>query len=142
VVRGTLSRFLPASVISLGVVELFVGASYLTSTPEVLSHLVLFPGGMAMGFGLGLEAIRRWLRRVAGIDGRRSFLAGLMSPAVLFIVDIVGVARSLTTVGLLALIGMAIAILLFFPWLSTSGTAQGEDPDVMDRLGVGRSGTL
>jgi hypothetical protein len=92
--------------------------------------------------GLGLEAIRRWLRRDAGIDGRRSFLAGLMSPGVLFRIDIGGVGRALTRVGLLALVGMAIAVVLFFRWLSTSGTAQGEDPDVMDRLGVGRSGTL
>ena len=71
VLRGALSRFLPASVLSMGA----VGAAVVMPGPgQWLGWLVAvlgFAGALTGGFGLGLVALKRWLYPDADVAGRR-----------------------------------------------------------------------
>jgi hypothetical protein len=88
--------------------------------------------GLALGYGIGLEGLRRWLFPDAGVDGRRSLVAGIVSPLALF-TWVTVVAESLggltlpVGVGVLLLVGFLMAVVMFFPWL-TSDEAGASDP--------------
>lgn len=136
VLRGVLGRFLPGSVISMaglmGLVSLFGGPSLF----EFLMVVALPSVGLAMGYGIGLEGLRRWLFPDAEVDGRRSLVAGFVSPLALF-TWVTVVAESLggltlpVGVGVVLLLGMLMAVVMFFPWLTSDETDEshpGVDP--------------
>lgn len=119
VVRGTLNRFLPASALSCGVLFWFIGLRPDLTLAEAMLTLGMIIGPLAVGFGMGLEGLRRWLYPDAEVDGRRSVIAGLMSPLVMFIVMTFGRGFSMVeAAALFTLIGMAVAMIMFFAWLT------------------------
>ena len=64
--------------------------------------------------------IRRWLYPDAQIDGRRSFIAGIMSPAAVFIVGVFAgpLFSGLQLLAMLFSVALVSAVLMFFAWLS------------------------
>ncbi len=122
---ATLRRFLPCSLLSVGALSLLTGAG---GGYEPLIFVLLFSGFLTLGFGLGLEGLRRWLYPQADVGGRRSVLAGLLSPlaflAASIIVEpleaIIGlrVGDSFFYAGLPGIAGLVLALGMFFPWLT------------------------
>ena len=127
--RGTLTRFLPASVAVMGAF----------SIPAILydpSRLLLVLGivgleslCLTVGFGAGLLALRRWLFPSAKIEGKRSFFAGLMSPLALGIASVFTQGASfLELTSYSAIAGLGMAVVLYSPWLSSGGESAPELP--------------
>ena len=93
---------------------------------------------MTLGFGVGLTGLRRWLYPDAKVEGRRSLIAGLLSPFVVFMAA--GFSGGLTIVpfvAVLVLVGVIMALAMFFAWLSPTpdemlgpeyGVDASEDP--------------
>ena len=74
---------------------------------------------MATGYWAGLEVMRRWLYPDAAVDGRRSVIAGFMSPVALFILWTFSTGLGAwETLILFGLIGFVMAVLMFFAWLT------------------------
>ena len=144
VFRGIFGRFLPGSLISMaslmGLISLIGGPSLF----EFLLVVALPSVGLAIGYAIGLESLRRWLFPDAAVDGRRSLLAGIVSPLALF-TWVTMVAESLggltlpAGVGVLLLVGFLMAVVMFFPWL-TGDEAGGSDPDEDHCLGAIEAG--
>lgn len=116
VVRATLTRFLPASAVTVGTASWLLG---LPAGMEFLAGVFGVAVPLSIGFGVGLEGLRRWLYPDAEVDGRRSVIAGLMSPVVLFIMMATGHGFSAPAAMLLfTVIGIVMAVLMFFAWLT------------------------
>ena len=66
-----------------------------------------------------MMARRRWLYPGAGVTGRRSVIAGVLSPLALFITAVMGAGlNSVQIVAVLFLVGVLLALGMFFAWLS------------------------
>ncbi len=121
VLKGTVARFVPGS---LTVFSPFFVATLLDDPSRWLVVLGIFGleiGAIATGFGAGLATLRRWLFPEAKVDGRRSVIAGLMSPLALGIVSIFTQGASLGEIAVYSLVaGFMMAVLMFFPWLTPS----------------------
>ena len=145
VLRGALSRFFPASVLSMGAVGVAVGMPGPGQWLGWLMGVLGFAGALTGGFGLGLVALKRWLYPDADVTGRRSVVAGLLSPLAVFISVAVGSGLSQAQVPVvLALIGGVMAVSMFFAWLSPTPEAMrepqyGSDPSEVPRLPGGAS---
>ena len=116
-VRATLTRFFPGAVLSTVVGATLSGAAIL-SIGNLLTELSV-AGVLSLGFAAGVELMRRHLYPDAGVEGRRSFVAGLVAPLAAYIAGVLGapiVARSVF--GFLFLPALIIAILMFFAWLT------------------------
>jgi hypothetical protein len=72
-------------------------------------------GPLAIGFGLGLFGLHRWLFPDSEVTGRKSFIAGLLTP-----IAMLGAAVLLQLQPAIAslLVGIVMAVGMFFPWLS------------------------
>jgi hypothetical protein len=124
VARATLTRFLPASLLSLGTVFVVINASLLGS--RVVDILLMVFGAtlgagvlLAGGYWTGLTLLRRWLYPDAEISGRRSIIAGLMSPLGLFISVVLGAGvRPAGAFLITFVVGLVMALAMFFAWLS------------------------
>ena len=120
VTKGALSRFLPGSLIGLGwlttvALDLSVSDQVLASTGGLLG----LAGALTLGFGLGLAGLRRWLFPDAKVSGRKSFVAGLLSPVAAFIgATLSGGLSGLEIPFVMALVGALMALGMFFAWLS------------------------
>lgn len=126
VVKGTLALFLPGSLLTLigGMVLFAIGAGNARRFAAIVLWQTVSLGGLVIaltaGFGLGLLGLRRWLYPDAKLDGSRSFVAGLLSPVVVFIVMVSG-EWSWTfaqVVSVVALVGVVMAVAMFFAWLT------------------------
>jgi hypothetical protein len=134
-IGATLTRFLPASIISVGAVGLWITYSSGLAAPlgEILFLSLLFSGLLSIGFLIGLEGLRRWFYPRANVSGHRSVAAGLLSPfawlaSLFFSVPGGGFGASL-------LVGVLLALGMFFPWLTRdTETRRGE----MDPVGPKR----
>jgi hypothetical protein len=124
--KGALGRFLPAGVL--------LAFAVMAASQELgLSALVatlFFEVPLTSGYIAGIELLRRRLRGDAGIDGRKSVIAGAVAPLVLFAV-VVGLegARPLGFLLWTFLSGFVTAVLLFFPWLRTASSDEAEPED-------------
>jgi hypothetical protein len=118
-IRAVLRRFLPGGVLALSP---FVGLAALQSPMNWIGLLPTF-GLMLVsltgGYGLGLELLRRSLYPDARVDERRSLVAGVCAPLLL------GIASMFTQevglwgmAGVGVLVGITMAVLMFFPWLT------------------------
>jgi hypothetical protein len=131
VVKGTIGRFLPGSVIGMGVLTAIIppgGLSGLRLFELLLLHEV---GPLVIGFGLGLLGLHRWLYPDSDVTGRRSFVAGILTPiAMLGAGVLIGLLGLMPRVqpGLVSLIvGIVMALAMFFPWLSPTPEEKRSD---------------
>jgi hypothetical protein len=84
----------------------------------MLAGIAILEVPLLSGYIAGLELLRRWLRGDAGVEGRRSLIAGAVAPLAFFAVAIA--VGGTGPFGLLLwgfLSGFATAVSLFFPWL-------------------------
>jgi hypothetical protein len=85
---------------------------------EGFTNLTLF---MALGFVASVSTVRRALPRAAGVDGRRSVLAGFVAPAVLLVLEMLHgspVSHTLNYTFAVAA-GSAVSLAMFAPWVGT-----------------------
>ena len=132
VLKATLVRFLPGSVVTL-IAGLLVLGGNLTSM-DLLGVVAGSAAFLSLGYGVGLEALRRWLYPDADVDGRRSFVAGLVAPLGAFIAGVL--AGPMSTVGVLGFLflpAFIIALLMFFAWL-TPTPEEMRGPEYEDSL--------
>ena len=131
VARGVLLRFLPASALSLFGLAL--------GSPGRVAPLLGIVGGllvpMALGFGLGLLALRKWLYPDAKVGGMRSVLVGLLAPLLplAFFRFMAGsglILQAWEMQAIFLLAGVAVALAMFFPWLTPTPQHMREDPDL------------
>jgi hypothetical protein len=136
VAKGTLGRFLPGSVIGMGLLSVIIPPVGLDG-PLLLELLLLHEvGPLVIGFGLGLVGLHRWLYPDSEVTGRKSFIAGLLTPIAMLGA---GVLISLPVQPALVsfLVGIAMAVGMFFPWLSPTPEEKRSDryqPDPPDQL--------
>lgn len=113
---ATVFRFLPGALVTMVGGIMLMGGSLLR--PDVLAIIAGGAGLLSLGFGTGLEVVRRWLYPDADIVGRRSVVAGLVSPLGAFIAGVLAGPMVATNVlGLLFLPSLVIAVVMFFAWL-------------------------
>jgi len=126
IVTATLTRFMPASILSA--VGLVVGSTVWSGStiPEEIVFLPLMVVFLMAGFGVSLEVLRRFLHPDADVSGRRSVIAGVLSPFAYVLVaasvsqfsNIRGAMVAAVSMGALALVGAALPVIMFFPWLT------------------------
>ena len=144
VTKGTLTRFLPGSVIGMGALSAIIppgGLGGLRLLELLLLHQV---GPLAIGFGLGLVGLHRWLFPDSEVAGRRGFIAGLLSPVAMLgagvLTQILGMAPLPQPALVSFLVGIVMALVLFFPWLSPTPEEKRPDryePDQPGQLPAG-----
>ena len=131
VLKGSLTRFLPGCVVGLAGILAW-------GQPDILANL---PGYLALvavatvGFGIGLEGLRRWLFPDAKIDGGRSFVAGLMVGPIWFSVIVASMIPALQgpqAWAFFPLIGLILAVLMFFAWLTPTPEEKRGDAGRVD----------
>jgi len=116
---GTLGRFLPGSAGIISAVGLLALIHDPSRWPILFGLVGLEVAGLTVGFGMGLEGLRRWLYPDAGVEGRRSIVAGLCSPLALAIVSVFSQGASLSDIAVFStLAGTIMALLMYFAWLS------------------------
>jgi len=119
VAKGALARFLPGTLITMIGGTAFLGISITGDVLTAVGGILGIAGTLTAGFGLGLLGLRRWLYPDAELGGRRSFIAGLMSPLALFIAATGGRGWTLTVLPfLLVLVGVILALGMYFAWLT------------------------
>lgn len=121
IVQASAGRFLPGAVLSFATtLTLIGGVPGSGEWLEALTVILAGAGALTLGFSAGLEALRRWLYPDAKVNGRRSFIAGVVAPAVAFIVSaLLGTGFSMAgLLGVLFLVSLSLAVLMFFAWLT------------------------
>jgi hypothetical protein len=118
-IRGVIRRFLPACTATISAFAAFPIIAEPARAPIVLSLVTLQIASLTVGYGLGLEVLRRWLYPDAGIDGRRSFICGLASPLALGVASIFlqGTTNLVKIAAVAALAGAGMAAIMFLAWL-------------------------
>ena len=119
VAKGAFARFLPGTLITtigaMALLDISITGNVLAAVGGILG----IAGALTAGFALGLLGLRRWLYPDAELGGRRSFVAGLMSPLALFIAATGGRGWTLTLLPfLLVLVGVILALGMYFAWLT------------------------
>ena len=140
VAKGSLARFLPGSVIGLGVLQVVLPLSVPYGPLAILTLLSLQVGALVIGFGLGLVGLHRWLYPDSEVAGRKTFVAGLLSPMALVIAGALNRVLQLDLWLVFSLVGVVIALGMYFPWLSPTPEEKRTDryePDQPDQLPEG-----
>ena len=121
ILRGSLTRFLPG--IALGVGILY-GLARLNDRVTVgWLNLTLFFGVLTLSYLGALMAIRMRLRADAGVAGRRSFVAGILSPAAFLCGLVLFQPRTGTGLYTMAVcLGLVLGFGMFFPWLKPAAS--------------------
>ena len=138
IAQASVGRFLPGAVLSLATtVTLLGGVPGPGEWFEALTMILAGAGTLTLGFSAGLEALRRWLYPDAKVNGRRSFIAGVVAPVVVFIVGaLLGGLGTADLLGLLFLVPLSLAVLMFFAWLTpTPEELRGGDYEHDPELG-------
>ncbi len=140
IVQASASRFLPGAVLSLAaMLTLAGGVSGSGGWLEALPVILAGAGALTLGFSAGLAALRRWLYPDAKVNGRRSFIVGVIAPVVVFIIGTLlppGTGSSMALwLGALFLASLILAVLMFFAWLTPTpeelrGGEYEHDPEV------------
>jgi len=118
VAKGASVRFLPGTLITMIGATAFLDISITGNVLAAVGGILGIAGTLTTGFALGLLGLRRWLYPDAELGGRRSFVAGLMSPLALFIAA-GGRGWTLTLLPfLLVLVGVILALGMYFAWLT------------------------
>ena len=135
VLKGTVARFLPGSVIGMGALSALIPPGGLSGIRLLELVLLQQVGPLAIGFGLGLLGLHRWLYPDSEIQGRRSLVAGLLSPVAMLGAGVFTAVLGLDPLpppGLVSfLVGIVMALAMYFPWLSP--TPEEKRPDRYER---------
>ncbi len=119
VAKGALARFLPGTLITMIGAAAFLDISIAGNVFAAVGGFIGIAGTLTAGFGLGLFGLRRWLYPDAKLDGRRSFVAGLISPLALFIAATGGRGWTIALLPLLlVVVGVILALGMYFAWLT------------------------
>lgn len=119
VLRATLGRFLPAGLFTMGSIAAYFGLQDPSAALRIAAMLGFETVMFSVGYGLGLEGIRRWLYPDAHVTGRRSIVAGLFTPLYAGAVSVVVQGLNLVEVGLWSgTVGIVMAVVMFFAWLT------------------------
>ena len=117
VLKGSLTRFLPGSIV--GMTGLLAVVGWPVNLVGLIPEYAALLGALTLGFGAGLEAMRRWLYPDAKLSGSRSFIAGLVAPSVWFIWGGLGLGVSeVVAWSMFPLLGLILAFTIFFAWLT------------------------
>jgi hypothetical protein len=124
-IQGALTRFLPGSVAGLlGILAYGGFPNFLANLPGYVGLV----GSLTLGFGLGLEAMRRWLYPDAKVNGGRSLVAGLMGGPLWFAWIALGPSiPGLLGYGVFVLFGLVLALLMFFAWFTPTPEHMRDD---------------
>ena len=121
VLRGSLARFLPASLVSIATFLVLWAGVPLTSLAAKPVVLMWVPVAVALtvGYLAGLEISRRLSPPVAAVDGWRSLTAGLVSPLPYYLVGSLGSPFNppwgwYQMLGWMAVGGAALAVVTYF----------------------------
>lgn len=129
--RGALGRFLPGVVLGMGVAVPVLGLpANAGSGLAALGGLGVVAACLTLGYWGGLELLRRRLYPDAAVDGRKSFVGGLVAP--LAAVSSLAFSMTLGTLPALALfaaVGVVIAVLMFFAWLTPTPDEMRDAPN-------------
>jgi len=142
VVKGTLARFLPGTVIAMGGISAFwppTGLDGPLPFPLQVELMVMEVGPLVLAYGLGLFALHRWLYPDSDVTGPKGFIAGLAAPLILpFLGELLlrGFGLGLGIVSTSFLTGLILAVGIHFPWLSP--TPEEKRPDHFERDQVGQ----
>jgi hypothetical protein len=137
VLRGALARFLPASLVSIAaffVVWIGVPLNQLAAKPTVWLWAPM-AAALTAGYLAGLEVSRRLLPPVKAIDGRRSLMAGLVSPLPLTTVWSLGSPFNppwgyYQALGWVSIGGVALAVITYsLRWPSPRKAAKESESD-------------
>lgn len=131
IAKGTLARFLPGSVIGMGLLSAIIpprGLDGLRLLEFLLLHEV---GPLVIGFGLGLVGLHRWLYPDSEVAGRRGFIAGLLSPVAMLgvgvLTGLLSIVPQVQPALVSFLVGIAMAVGMFFPWLNPTPDGKRSD---------------
>ena len=135
VVKGTLARFLPGTALAMSGLGVFwppMGPDGPLPLPLRIELMFMEMGPLVVGFGLGLLALHRWLYPDSDVTGRKGIIAGLAAPLVLpFVGDLLLSGFGLGIIPTSFLVGLAIAVGMYFPWLSP--TPEEKRPEQYER---------
>jgi len=133
ILRGVLTRFLPALILGTGI--LYALAFLLDRVSVGWIGLATVYALMTIGYTGALAALRYRLRADADVAGRRSVVAGLLAPAAH--VGGLVLLKSSSAPGVIvasAAIGAVLAIGMFFPWLKGAPVAALTDSEALHLL--------
>ncbi len=135
IVQASAGRFLPGAVLSLATTfTLIGGVSGSGEWLEALTVILAGAGALTLGFSAGLEALRRWLYPDAKVNGRRSFIVGVIAPVVVFIIGTLlpgtGYSSMALWLGALFLASLILAVLMFFAWLTPTPERMFDRPAI------------
>jgi hypothetical protein len=140
VAKGTFGRFLPGSVVGMTVPALvldFMGPGGPLSFLDVILVQLTLAAPLVLGFGLGLLALGGWLYPDADVSGRRSFIAGLVSPVAVLAGSWISGGFSTGSEGMVVttLVGVILALVMYFAWLSPTPEEMRDDRHEPHHLG-------
>ena len=144
IATGALGRFLPGALTTMVGAALILEFSVSGPVLGVVGGFLGIAATLTAGFGLGLFGLRRWLYPDANVSGRRSFIAGLMAPFALFIGATGAQSWNVLLLPvLLILVGMILALGMYFAWLTETpeemrGETREGDPSRLVGLGETR----
>jgi hypothetical protein len=134
IAKGTVARFLPGSVIGMGLLSAIIPPAGLDLARLIELLVVHEVAPLTIGFALGLFGLHRWLYPDSEVTGRKSFIAGLLTPTAMLGL---GVLLQLQPALASLLVGIVMAVGMFFPWLSPTPEERRSnryEPDQPDQL--------
>lgn len=138
ILRGTLTRFVPAFILGTAIFYVLVSLGDPVSVGWL--NLGVAYALVTVGYTAALAALRDRLRADADVAGRRSAVAGLLVPAAYLSGLVVLASQSQLSQDLLAvLIGAGLAIGMFFPWLKSAPVAALTDQEALQLLEESRT---
>ena len=125
VLSASLRSFLPGAAIVLGSISFGMAVSDPLSFGLIQAGVIALEiTGLTIGFGAVVLAMLPRLRSDAGIQGRKSFVAGLCAPLALGFVSIFAQGTGLIGIGVISMgAGGLLAMTMFAPWLTRGPSA-------------------
>lgn len=121
IAKAVMLRFLPGY--AMGVAALLTLGSLTGGVHVGWELLVLLCALACGGFGAMLAVLRFRLRATADVTGRRSLLAGVLAPPAMLTAMVAFRAYSqFGVVVIAALVGAAMALAMYLPWLKERST--------------------
>lgn len=118
IVRAALTRFLPGY--ALGILALYILGNIADRLTLRWSFVAVAGLILTLGYMLALLPLRSRLLPGVGVEGRRSVIAGMLSPVVALMALLYsGPESALVALSVLVPAGALITLGIFFPWITT-----------------------